>query len=104
MCSYQLVNRQHGSKLKPSITAMFEEEAAKNSAAAAAAGQRPPATDYHHHVDRQQQQQSQQHKGHPHHDAHAMWADAGWHDKPFESTSHKVGPADMATCLRVTLI
>ncbi|XP_031778811.1 mucin-5AC [Nasonia vitripennis] len=66
-----LVNRQHGSKLKPSITAMYEEEVSKNVMSHAAPPSRP-ASEY------------------QKNDSQTMWNDPGWHDKPFESTSHKI--------------
>ncbi|XP_011493862.1 PREDICTED: flocculation protein FLO11 [Ceratosolen solmsi marchali] len=66
-----LVNRQHGSKLKPSITAMYEEEVSKNVISHATTSSRP--------VSEYQKNESQ-----------TMWNDAGWQDKPFESTSHKI--------------
>lgn len=75
------MNRQRGSKLKPSISALYEEEVAKSASMSRAAAPTPnrPISDYHHerHGD-----------NHQHHNA--MWNDSGWHDKPYESTSHKV--------------
>lgn len=65
---FQLVNRQNGSKLKPSISAIYEEEVAKNMNHIA-----PP---------------SRQSNEYPKNDT--MWTEVGWNEKSFESTSNKV--------------
>lgn len=64
--TFQLVNRQNGSKLKPTMSAIYDEEVTKHTSS-----HRP--SDYSKPV-------------------HTIWTDpdVSWNDKSFESTSNKV--------------
>jgi len=62
----QLVNRQNGSKLKPTMSAIYEEEVAKHTSSHRSSDYSKPV--------------------------HTIWTDpdVSWNDKSFESTSNKV--------------
>lgn len=62
---FQLVNRQNGSKLKPTMSAIYEEEVKHTSSHRSSDYSKP---------------------------VHTIWTDpdVSWNDKSFESTSNKV--------------
>jgi hypothetical protein len=63
---FQLVNRQSGSKLKPTMSAIYDEEVAKHTSSHRSSDYSKPV--------------------------HTIWTDpdVSWNDKSFESTSNKV--------------
>jgi len=63
---FQLVNRQNGSKLKPTMSSIYEEEVVKHTSSNRSSDYSKPV--------------------------HTIWTDpdVSWNDKSFESTSNKV--------------
>lgn len=73
----QLVNRHNGAKLKPSVSAIYEEEVAKNVSTHRSSDYSKPV--------------------------HTIWTDpdVSWNDKSFESTSNKVKFQTLSVILKV---
>lgn len=69
--TFQLVNRQNGSKLKPTMSTIYEEEVVKHTSSHRSSDYSKPV--------------------------HTIWTDpdVSWNDKSFESTSNKVSKRAM---------
>lgn len=67
---FQLVNRQNGSKLKPTMSTIYDEEVVKHTSSHRSSDYSKPV--------------------------HTIWTDpdVSWNDKSFESTSNKVNFAN----------